>query len=273
MNYPFELQRREATAIRMRREKAAPFGASAEEGEERPPEPTLPDLDLSRLPPRTVGLALSGGGIRAAIFSLGILQALAKKGRLRKIDFLSSISSGGYAGSFLGRLFTRRSIANLAETKGDPCARVESILGDDDSPQIRWLRENAGYLVSACGSDVRQHFALILLNLATTYFIFAFLGLALFGLLRLGGDWITCLVGAPGFAATPGPVALTGLSPWWWLPLAVLVVAVIPCAIAYWLAPKRDSRASFSFFPVAAWITLLTLLGLVVGLVSGFSAR
>jgi hypothetical protein len=147
---------------------------------------------------------------------------------------------------------------------------VESILGDDASPQIKWLRENASYLVSAGGSDSRQRLASVWLNLVTIYLIFAFLGLALFGLLRLAGDWIARFVGAPGFAAKLGPVAVTALSPWWWLPLAVLAVAVIPCAIAYWLAPNRDSRASFSFFPVAAWITLLTLLGLLAGLVSGF---
>jgi hypothetical protein len=74
----------------------------------------------------------------------------------------------------------------------------------------------------------------------------------------------------PGLAAALGPVAVTALSSWWWLPLATLAVAVVPCAIAYWLAPKRDTRASFSFFPVAAYITLLAFLGFVAGLVSGF---
>src|ERR1700753_2142839 len=107
MNYPFELQRREAAAIRVRREKAAPFAVNPKQEGETPPEDTPPGVALGRLPPRTVGVALSGGGIRAAIFGLGILQALAKKGRLRHIDFLSTISGGGYTGGFLGRLFTR----------------------------------------------------------------------------------------------------------------------------------------------------------------------
>jgi hypothetical protein len=217
-----------------------------------------------------VGLALSGGGIRAAIFSLGILQALAKKGRLRAIDFLSTVSGGGYTGSFLGRLFTRSSIASLAETKGDPCARVESILGDDSSLQIQWLRENACHPVSAGGTEVRQQFALLWRNLVTIYLIFALLGLALFGLLRLVGDWIAPFVGVLGFAVALGPVAGSDLSSWWWLPPTLLGVTVVPCAIAYWLAPKQDSRASFSFFPVAGWITLLAFLALVAGLLSGF---
>jgi hypothetical protein len=270
MNYPFELQRREAAAIRVRREKAAPFSAPAkEEGETPPPEATLPGVDLGRLPPRTVGLAISGGGIRSATFSLGILQALARKGRLRDIDFLSSVSGGGYTGSFLGRLFTRGSIASLAEKKGDPCARVESILSDNASPQIKWLRENARYLMSARGSDVRQHLAVIWRNLVTIYLILVLLGFALFGMLRLVGDRIARLVGVPRFALALGPAAVNALSAWWWLPLAALGVAVVPCAIAYWLAPKQYTRANYGFFPIAGWITLLALLGLVAGLVSG----
>jgi Patatin-like phospholipase len=48
-----------------------------------------------------IGLALSGGGIRSATFSLGVLQALAEKSWLEKIDYLSTVSGGGYLGSAL----------------------------------------------------------------------------------------------------------------------------------------------------------------------------
>ena len=47
------------------------------------------------------GLALSGGGIRSATFSLGVLQRLAKNKLLEKIDYLSTVSGGGYIGSSL----------------------------------------------------------------------------------------------------------------------------------------------------------------------------
>ena len=58
-----------------------------------------------------IGLALSGGGIRSATFCLGVLQAFAGRQILRRIDFLSTVSGGGYAGSFLGRMFTRNWIS------------------------------------------------------------------------------------------------------------------------------------------------------------------
>ena len=49
----------------------------------------------------TVALALSGGGIRSATFSLGVLVALARRGLLPQFDYLSTVSGGGYLGSFL----------------------------------------------------------------------------------------------------------------------------------------------------------------------------
>ena len=45
------------------------------------------------------GLALSGGGVRSATFSLGALQALARCGLLRHIDYLSTVSGGGFVGA------------------------------------------------------------------------------------------------------------------------------------------------------------------------------
>ena len=61
-------------------------------------------LDLPRQDGPHVGLALSGGGIRSATFSLGLLQALSRAGLLREIDYVSTVSGGGYTGAFLGAL-------------------------------------------------------------------------------------------------------------------------------------------------------------------------
>ena len=47
------------------------------------------------------GLAFSGGGIRSATFNLGVLQALASRSLLNRLDYLSTVSGGGYIGSWL----------------------------------------------------------------------------------------------------------------------------------------------------------------------------
>lgn len=53
-----------------------------------------------------VGLALSGGGIRSAATNLGILQGLSKSGILQFVDYLSTVSGGGYIGSCLASLLS-----------------------------------------------------------------------------------------------------------------------------------------------------------------------
>jgi hypothetical protein len=55
-------------------------------------------------------LCFSGGGIRSATFGLGIVQALAKKGLLEKFDYLSTVSGGGYLGSWLSAWVLRERV-------------------------------------------------------------------------------------------------------------------------------------------------------------------
>jgi hypothetical protein len=55
-----------------------------------------------------VGLAFSGGGIRSATFNLGILQALAGLDLLKRFDYLSTVSGGGYIGAWLVTWMKRR---------------------------------------------------------------------------------------------------------------------------------------------------------------------
>lgn len=50
---------------------------------------------------RLAALCLSGGGIRSATFGLGILQGLAHQGVLSAFSYLSTVSGGGYIGSWL----------------------------------------------------------------------------------------------------------------------------------------------------------------------------
>lgn len=51
--------------------------------------------------PATVGLALSGGGIRSACVGLGLMQAFYRRGILRQVDYLSTVSGGGFVGAYL----------------------------------------------------------------------------------------------------------------------------------------------------------------------------
>lgn len=68
-------------------------------------------------------LCLSGGGIRSATFALGIIQGMAAAGLFDKFHYLSTVSGGGYIGSWLTAW-----IRNYAKKNGrQPNIRDESI--------------------------------------------------------------------------------------------------------------------------------------------------
>ena len=51
--------------------------------------------------PKQMALCLSGGGIRSAAFALGVIQTMASQGLLARFHYLSTVSGGGYIGSWL----------------------------------------------------------------------------------------------------------------------------------------------------------------------------
>ncbi|MFB9240933.1 peptidoglycan-binding protein [Massilia antarctica] len=96
------------------------------------------------------GLAFSGGGIRSATFNLGILQALAEMRMLRDFDYLSTVSGGGYIGSWFSKWLHR---------EGGDITRLEQALmpGTPDKPvdrepgEIGFLRQYSNYLTPKTG--------------------------------------------------------------------------------------------------------------------------
>ncbi|WP_441261152.1 hypothetical protein AB7008_48165 [Bradyrhizobium sp. 521_C7_N1_3] len=101
------------------------------------------------------GLALSGGGIRSATFAIGIMVALSKRGLLPQFDYLSTVSGGGYAGSFLTQLLgTATSGSNLSLRRLDlPFKRSEG-----ESELLRRIRQSSSYL----SGSVWERFTLVM---------------------------------------------------------------------------------------------------------------
>src|SRR5262249_7773400 len=60
-----------------------------------------------------MGLAFSGGGIRSATFNLGMLQSLARLNLLSKFDYLSTVSGGGYIGSWFIAWVNRKGMKDV----------------------------------------------------------------------------------------------------------------------------------------------------------------
>lgn len=90
-----------------------------------------------------VGLALSGGGIRSAAFCLGALQAMREADVLDKVDYLSTVSGGGYIGSSLTN--------GMSENGGRFPFR--SMLSEDESPSVQHIRDHSNFLFPRGGRD------------------------------------------------------------------------------------------------------------------------
>ncbi len=96
-----------------------------------------------------VGVALSGGGIRSATFSLGVLQALAEHRLLRLADYLSTVSGGGFTGSCVSSVLNDPGTSPDAApdagagTAGFP---LRWRLGEADTAAVRHLRNSENYL-------------------------------------------------------------------------------------------------------------------------------
>ena len=149
------------------------------------------------------GVAFSGGGIRSATFNLGVLQALARRGLLRHVDYLSTVSGGGYIGSWLQAWISR---------EDDGVKAVERELAASEPEQVSWLRRFSNYLtprLGLFGADTWAVIAIYLRNLLLTQTAFISgialvltVAWALYGLLGLATESIAAgAFGLFGFAA------------------------------------------------------------------------
>ncbi|HEX8254372.1 MAG TPA: patatin-like phospholipase family protein, partial [Thermoanaerobaculia bacterium] len=145
-------------------------------------------------------LCISGGGIRSATFALGVMQGLASAKVLDKFDYLSTVSGGGYIGSWLSSWARRHphgisgvqedlaacdSAASGARHVDDPPGRItrpeERVEKIEPEPQpVRRLREYSNYLSPRLGllsgdtwTMAALYFRNLLLNLLVLVPVFA----------------------------------------------------------------------------------------------------
>ena len=166
----------------------------------------------------TVGLALSGGGIRSATFCIGLLRGLARNGVLPRLDYLSTVSGGGYAGAAFGRL-----VAALG------LKRAQELLQRNDSMALAWLRRYGRYLTPRGARDYGAAFATYLRA-----------GIAIhleFGLMAM---LVGCLVVLPHFLQND--LNLLSAEQWegwasaWWPLAAACWLALVPGSlVSYWM--------------------------------------
>src|ERR1700686_1583711 len=98
---------------------------------------------------KRTALSISGGGIRSATFALGVIQQLASFEILEKFDYLSTVSGGGYIGSWLSS-FVRRTKDGIHGVS----RQLREGTGDPKEPEIKpvqFLRSYSNYLTPQLG--------------------------------------------------------------------------------------------------------------------------
>src|ERR1043165_4820756 len=157
---------------------------------------------------RSTALCLSGGGIRSASFALGVIEALAVHPRPApnqqvqsedqslpsQFHYLSTVSGGGYIGSWLSAWIARAGFPEVWKT----------LVGwrpypDEEPSEIAWLRSYSNYLTPRTGilsADTWAAISLYLRNLTLNWLvILPALCLALFAVkgAALAAFWFSLL--------------------------------------------------------------------------------
>ncbi|WP_158939473.1 patatin-like phospholipase family protein [Burkholderia sp. S171] len=216
------------------------------------------------------GLAISGGGIRSAVFSLGVLQAMADQHVLKHFGYVSTVSGGSYIGAFYGSLFVpdtlRSGSAQTAASEFKAQARqAAGTLGPKTCAatpasvtSIAYLRDNCNYLVPNGMNDVLQSIAFSLRNwfalqyvigvsLLTVLLWVSLANHTIFHFARFADHW------HPLFRSVPGLLAI-----------GVSILLISPLSRAYWLTQNlaEGTRSAYKVLPAASLI-LVTLIALV----------
>ncbi|HYG48611.1 MAG TPA: patatin-like phospholipase family protein [Allosphingosinicella sp.] len=113
-------------------------------------------------------LCLSGGGIRSAAFALGVLQALSAKRLLTGFHYLSTVSGGGYIGSWLQRW--------IHEEPGGAETVMVRLGGVTEPAEVSALRENSNFITPRVGigsNDTWTALSISGRNIALNWLLFA----------------------------------------------------------------------------------------------------
>ncbi len=239
------------------------------------------DVVVEGLRKSTWGIALSGGGIRSATFSLGVLQTLAEKGLLKGFHYLSTVSGGGYIGGLLQNLIARHGVDASIEAL-NASVDDQRPVGDSSLPAnrvVRHLREYSNYLSPRPGvlggdslSMISTYFRNLILVQIQLFSFMIFLGVLPLLLHYAGSELLgdqRLLILAIGMAAIAACLLAvlsdrarlhgkgTGNATLKWVPaianLVTLLLAFASLVAAVGLARLTDVA---SFFGLCAWVNL-----------------
>jgi predicted acylesterase/phospholipase RssA len=243
----------EISVINDRRKQATPARVQIVLLEEKPDSTGIPVL-TPKENANIVGLALSGGGIRSAAFCLGALQALNEADVLNRVDYLSTVSGGGYIGCSLS--------AALESTGGD--FPFESRIVEDETPSMQHIRDYSNYLFPGGAKDVLDNASIYVRGLIANFVLimpFLLAGAALTILSQGTPDTVE----QANIFGLPIP-NITGLSHF----VITIYLICILLVLAFGWGLLRSAEAFQRKFEVPSWSTRLVGATAMVVIISAF---
>lgn len=154
--------------------------------------------------PEASALCLSGGGIRSAAFCLGMLQAFARGRLLPHFHYLSTVSGGGYIGSWLQAWLLEHAREQGRESvePADVDGVAEALASGVAGPLVR-LRDFTSYLTPEAGVASRDTWAAIVLYIRNVLINWAIFFPALFALALMPRVYSDILAAVPYQASLP----------------------------------------------------------------------
>lgn len=174
------------------------------------------------------GLGISGGGIRSASFGLGVLQALvggANKSILSKMDYLSTVSGGGYIGSAL-TWFLEKGLpeGGDAGTEPDnfPLGQVGSGARSDPKGNLvlDFIRQHGNYLMPGRGLNLLSLFGVTVRSMFISLVVYLAILTSIICGLKYAQFFSKFPLNVFGFQFIPIPLVL-------WLAMGIVVLLII----------------------------------------------
>jgi len=200
----------------------------------------------------TAALCLSGGGIRSGTFSLGVLQGLARRGLLPSFHYLSTVSGGGYIGSWLTAWCHRhpRRLSGVVDELKNPSP---SKLEPEPDP-LRQLRDYSSFTAprpSLMSADVWSFAAIYLRNLLINWSALIPPLLAVLLIPRIVTALFYARHVASGAARRPGAEAMATPELAWLFYGLLLAGFGLSVLSVFYITINRPSRADL--LPPGSW--------------------
>ena len=192
------------------------------------------------------GLSFSGGGIRSATFNLGISQALAEQRLLREFHYLSTVSGGGYIGSWLSK-WIHEEDGEVEKVEEQLAISSRKTPSKTEPDQIKFLRQYSNYLTPKTGffgADTWAVIATYLRNVMLNMTILA----AVLSALMLVPRLLLWLVNEYSMAVKYGEVFTPGYARWFGgIALASFLIAVFFISLNISLIPHPGNKRRWLF--------------------------